>query len=75
MEIDFKTAAKFNEMLQVKTELTLIKKASVEFNQIITNNNGQLVFVANVKVACVNTEQMKPKAIPDNILEVLNSAR
>ena len=74
MEIDFKTAAKFNDMLQVDSEITLIKKASVEFNQIITNNKGQLVFVAKVKVACINTEQMKPKAIPHNILEVLNSA-
>lgn len=71
MDIDFKTAAKFNDELNVFSELTRIKKASVEFNQIITNKNEQLVFSAKVQVACVNTQVMRPTAIPELILGVL----
>ena len=75
MAIDFKTAAKFNEMLVIESEITLVKKASVEFSQIIKNEAGQLVFTAKVQVACVDIQVMKPKAIPEQIVEVLNSAR
>lgn len=74
MEIDFKTAAKFNDELVVNTEVINSKRASVEFSQIIMNKLQQVVFTAKVKVACVDTTQMKPMAIPEKILGVLKSA-
>lgn len=74
MEIDFKAAAKFNEELIVLTEVSKIKRASVEFSQTIINKVQQVVFSAKVKVASVNTQEMKPIAIPENILGVLQSA-
>lgn len=73
MAIDFKQAAKFNDELQVLTELTQIKRASVEFIQTITKNE-QPVFLASVKVACINPVSMKPVSIPPEITEVLRSA-
>ena len=74
MEIDFKAAAKFNEELNVISEVIKIIRASVEFSQIIMNQMQQVVFSAKVKVASVNTQEMKPIAIPENILGVLQSA-
>ena len=74
MEIDFKTAAKFNDELVVNTEVINTKRASVEFSQIIMNKLQQVVFTAKVKVACVDTTQMKPMATPEKILGVLKSA-
>lgn len=74
MEIDFKLAAKFNDEVIVKSEIRQIKRASVEFNQIITNQTGQPVFTANVQVACIDLTAMKPKAIPSDILGVLQRA-
>jgi len=74
MEIDFKAAAKFNDELEVKTEVIYSKRASVGFSQTIMNKLQQIVFTAKVKVACVDTSQMKPMAIPENILGVLQSA-
>lgn len=74
MEIDFKTAAKFNDELVVNTKVINSKRASVEFSQIIMNKLQQVVFTAKVKVACVDTIQMKPMAIPEKILGVLKSA-
>ena len=74
MEIDFKTAAKFNDELVVNTKVINSKRASVEFSQIIMNKLQQVVFTAKVKVACVDTTQMKPMAIPEKILGVLKSA-
>jgi acyl-CoA thioester hydrolase len=74
MEIDFKAAAKFNEELIVLTEVSKIKRASIEFSQTIINKVQLVVFSAKVKVASVNTQEMKPIAIPENILGVLQSA-
>lgn len=74
MEIDFRFAARFNEMLSVVTNLVRVKRASVEFLQQVVNENEQLVFVAKVQVACINSSEMKPMAIPTDILEVLQSA-
>mgnify|MGYP005996543521 CR=1 FL=1 len=71
MDIDFKSAAKFNDELIVSTTVSRLKKVSVEFEQIIKNKNEQLVFSAKVQVACVNTTVMKPMAIPELILGVL----
>lgn len=74
MEIDFKVAAKFNDQIDVITEIRQIKRASVEFLQTIINKQEQPVFVANVQVACIDLTKMKPKAIPSDILGVLQSA-
>jgi acyl-CoA thioester hydrolase len=74
MEIDFRYAARFNDMLSVETIIVRIKRASVEFLQEVFNENEQLVFVAKVQVACINSSEMKPMAIPKDILEVLQSA-
>ena len=71
MDIDFKSAAKFNDELIISTTVSRLKKVSVEFEQIIKNKNEQLVFSAKVQVACVNTTVMKPMAIPELILGVL----
>jgi len=74
MEIDFRYAARFNDMLNVETIIVRIKRASVEFLQQVFNENEQLVFVAKVQVACINSSEMKPMPIPTDILEVLQSA-
>ena len=75
MQIDFNSAAKFNDELEVATQVNRVKRASVEFSQVIYNKAQQVVFTAEVRIACVDTSQMKAIAIPENILEVLQSAR
>ncbi|WP_299270174.1 tol-pal system-associated acyl-CoA thioesterase [uncultured Psychrosphaera sp.] len=74
MEIDFCSAARFNDMITVETSIVGIKRVSVEFLQKIINKNEQLVFTAKVQVACINSSEMRPVAIPKDILEVLQSA-
>ena len=74
MNIKFHLAAKFNQQLSVNTEINKIKGASIDFYQTITDTEGQLIFSAEVRVACVDSVNMRPIAIPKTILEVLNSA-
>ena len=68
-EIDFRSAARFNELL------TVLKRASMRFSQQILAADGRLITQAMVQIACVSHPQMKPVAIPEKIKGVLLSAR
>lgn len=70
VQIDYITPARFNESLDVTAEVTQTKKVSLNFEQIITRN-GDVICKGNVRIACLDAETMKPKAIPDNLLQKL----
>ena len=74
-EIDFRAAARFNELLTVMTQVTEVKRASMRFSQQILAADGRLITQAMVQIACVSHPQMKPVAIPENVKGVLLSAR
>ncbi|MDJ0880677.1 MAG: tol-pal system-associated acyl-CoA thioesterase [Gammaproteobacteria bacterium] len=72
--VDFIQAARFNEVLLVRTSIGQLKKASLVFDQhIYTQRNDQelLLNSAQVKVVCVTADEFKPTAIPKKIYECL----
>jgi acyl-CoA thioester hydrolase len=68
LQIDYRKPARFNQLLQISAEIKLLKKASLEFFQQITHDNNLLVS-SDVRIACLDVNTMKPKAIPQNLLE------
>ncbi|RYV02216.1 tol-pal system-associated acyl-CoA thioesterase [Shewanella sp. OPT22] len=74
-DIDFKVAAKFEQNLIVVSKITEMKKASVTFLQSLVDDNGKCYCEASVVVACIALSKMRPKAIPQNIVQELMSAR
>ena len=66
MQIGFKKAAKFNDILTIISELHKVGHGSFEFLQKITANQQTLV-EAQVKLACVNASTFKPVGIPEQI--------
>ena len=68
LQIEYVKPALFNQLLQVSAEVKNIKKASLEFTQQITHDDKLLV-AADVRIACLDVNTMKPKAIPDFLLE------
>lgn len=75
-EIDFKQGARLDDQLTVVTSISDLKKASITFCQELVNPEGQLLCKAIVKVACIDNEKMKPKAMPQSIiLELTHSER
>lgn len=74
-EIDFRSAARFNELLNVLTQVIEVKRASLRFSQQILATDGRLITQAMVQIACFNHLQIKPVAIPEKIKGVLLSAR
>ncbi len=65
---DFKSPAKFNDLLTVTTKLDYIKNASVGVDQIITRGDD-LIFLATVRLAYVNNG--KPVRIPEEIKDTI----
>ena len=76
--VDFVHAARFNELLSVRTSILQLKKASLVFRQeIFCQRNGQNVLLnqAEVKMACVQVDAMRPSAIPSEIIAQLQSEK
>jgi len=73
VEMDNIASAKLDDLLNVNSTITTLKRASLVFYQKITNQEQQLICTATVRVACVNfqshnSQQVKPMAIPESIL-------
>ena len=66
-------SAKLDDLLTVQSQIRTLKRASLVFEQHIENQNGQRLCSADVHVACVNSEQMKPCGIPKLILGAFDS--
>ncbi|MDE1513626.1 MULTISPECIES: tol-pal system-associated acyl-CoA thioesterase [Vibrio] len=76
MEIDFLKGAKLDDHLEVITYVSELRKASLTFCQELVNPDGAVLSKAKVKVACIDHENMRPKALPQLIsLEFNGSER
>jgi acyl-CoA thioester hydrolase len=72
VQVDYLSPARFNELLQVSAEVTQAKKASLNFEQLITRGDDVLC-KSIIRIACLDANTMRPKAIPENLLELLKN--
>ena len=68
VEMENHAAARFNDLLCIRSQIVELKRASVVFYQQIINENEQRLVSAKIQVACVDLNKMRPIAIPDAIL-------
>ena len=57
-----------DEQLEVQSEITSMRGASLTFAQRIVNSDGTLLSQADVLIACIDPHQMKPIALPKSIV-------
>ncbi len=72
MSVAFKQPARFNDLLDVTSQLERLGHGSLVFLQKISMS-GQLLVQAQVKLACVNALTFKPSVIPKQILLKMES--
>jgi acyl-CoA thioester hydrolase len=70
VQVDYLSPARFNEQLQVSADVSQAKKASLTFEQVITRGNDVLC-KGIIRIACLDVQGMRPKAIPEKLLEQL----
>jgi len=68
VEMDNLASAKLDDLLEVTSTILTLKRASLVFQQQITNQAKQLICTAQIRIACVDFSQNKPCAIPESIL-------
>jgi acyl-CoA thioester hydrolase len=67
IEMDNAFPAKLDDLLQVKTTITELKRASITFKQVIKNQNEQVIANVIAQVVCVTIDTLKPCAFPITI--------
>ncbi|PKF51238.1 tol-pal system-associated acyl-CoA thioesterase [Enterovibrio nigricans] len=75
MDIDFFKGATLDESLTVQTTVSELRRVTLTFCQDLVNSKGDVLCRALVKVACVDSEKMKPKSIPISIQSEIFSER
>lgn len=70
VQVDYLHSALFNELLQVSSDVTETKKASLTFSQQISRE-GIVLATGIIRIACLDAQTMRPKAIPEYLLESL----
>jgi acyl-CoA thioester hydrolase len=73
-EVDYLKPARFNDALEVVTEVNRVGRASVEFAQHLrkAGEPGNILNKALVKVVCVTVADMKPVGLPVDLYQQLH---
>lgn len=74
IDIEFRNAARFNQLLTVSCRVTQLKRASMVFTQAIVDEHNRIIVSAEVTIACVRVSVMKPIAIPEDVSGVIARA-
>jgi acyl-CoA thioester hydrolase len=73
--VEYLQPARFNDLLNVTARVTQARKASLEFDQKISRDQGGAtteLCTGVVKIACLDATTMRPTAIPKKILREIN---
>ncbi len=66
--VEYLVPARLDDLLEVQSEIVLIRGASLTFAQRILNSHGSVLSHAEVLIACIDPHQMKPIALPKSIV-------
>lgn len=76
IQVDYLKPAQFNDEVIVSTEIEQLKKASIVFSQKIHHkHDDEVLCTLTALVACVSASQLKPRAIPKEIIKKVESMR
>ena len=73
-KVDFLKPARFNDQLTVTARVTRCGRASMELEQIIFKHSDELICRGLVKVGCIDTASMKPRAMPEDMFTEIRNA-
>lgn len=75
VQVDYLAPARFNDLLQVRTEILQAGRASLTFGQdVLREADGRLLCRGEVKVACLDSETFRARAIPDAMQTIIEGS-
>ena len=73
MTLNFKKSARYDDVINVKTQLKNRPSAKIEFDYEITNEMGQIFTTATVVLAFIDMKTNRPVRAPKYILDVIDA--
>ena len=71
VEIDYRLPARYNDLLQIETEVADSSRASLTFSHIIRRHGTEEIIVEGwARLVCIN-EQGKPRRLPEEVSQII----
>lgn len=71
LDMQYKAAARLDDLLTIQTRITQMGRASLNFAQRVVLF-GEVLAQGNIRVGCVKLSSMKPSALPDELQQKLS---
>ena len=72
LKIDYKSSARYDDLITVRTRLKKTPTVRIEFDYTILNENQEILVEANTVLVFMDSHRKKPIKCPDYILERLH---
>lgn len=70
-EIDYRLAARYNDLLDMETEVVDFSRASLTFSHVVRlHDTDKVVAEGWVRLVCVD-ERFKPKRLPEEVVQIV----
>lgn len=73
LRVDFKKSARYDDLINVKTQLKNTPTAKIEFEYEITSENGELLTTATTVLVFIDMKTNKPMRAPQYILDAIGA--
>ena len=73
LNINYKKSAGYDDVINVKTQLKNIPTAKIEFEYEITNENGEIITIANTTLVFIDMKTNRPVRAPQYIIDLLEN--
>ncbi len=70
-ELNYLRPARLDDLLKVGVQVVRCRRASIEFVQTVILAQGEVVCRGNIKLASLDADTFKPRAIPSRMLETV----
>tara|TARA_R110000868_G_scaffold174537_3_gene411280 strand:+ start:6273 stop:6671 length:399 start_codon:yes stop_codon:yes gene_type:complete len=72
MSLNYKKPARYDDLINVKTQLKNRPSAKIEFDYEITNEKGEILTTATIVLAFIDMKTNRPVRAPQYILDAIN---
>ncbi|MGJ8593708.1 MAG: acyl-CoA thioesterase [Aquaticitalea sp.] len=73
LDIKYKKSARYDDLIKVKTRLTKIPSATIEFHYEIVNENNDLLATGNTTLVFIDINRNRPTRCPKYLLDKLQN--
>ena len=71
--VKYRAPARYNDLINVESEIKELTSATVVFTSLITNQSGQILVKGDIKLACINPNGHAGR-IPEEVKDALSKS-